>query len=298
MNHIQAQVTSTRLSKLPKGATLAPIPNMKLYDTLPENLASWAEKQPVFFTGSAPTYGPHINVSPKGLTDSHFAILGPSQCAYIDRSGSGCETIAHSYENGRLCLMFISFGSTPRILRFFCNSRVVEWDHQDFPNMVRRVSRGKKEAFSGARAVIVCDIWQVQTSCGFGVPQVKPVLYSSKSSEPPTGTVDLSSRPEVDKKDEEDELCVFQARLTLDTYWGKRAEDNTIHDYQMKNNATSIDGLPGLRAARRDAGEILWVSDFQALCNRIILQREGLGLGLCLGFLLYSVLSALNLVPL
>ena len=95
---------------------------MKLYPSLSDELAAWAQQQPVFFTASAATHGRHINVSPKGLTDTHFAVLGPNRCAYIDRTGSGCETIAHAYENGRLCLMFTSFGAAPRILRLFCTA--------------------------------------------------------------------------------------------------------------------------------------------------------------------------------
>jgi len=124
---------------------------MKLYPSLSPDIADWVTRQPVFFTGSASTHGPHINVSPKGLADSHFAVLGPNRCAYIDRTGSGCETISHAYENGRLCLMFMSFGNTPRIVRLFCRSSVVEWDQPAFPDLVRRVAQGKRHGAASGR---------------------------------------------------------------------------------------------------------------------------------------------------
>ncbi|KAG5913381.1 hypothetical protein E4U42_001223, partial [Claviceps africana] len=150
---------------------------MKLYPTLPPDLAAWAQRQPFFLTATAGTHTRHINVSPKGLSTTHFAVLSPTQCAYIDRTGSGCETIAHVYDNGRLCLMFMSLGPAPRILRLFCAATVVEHDDARFGTLVRRIgARGGRDVFEAARAVIVADVWEVQTSCGFGVPRVKRAL--------------------------------------------------------------------------------------------------------------------------
>ncbi|CAM1509960.1 Fc.00g002950.m01.CDS01 [Cosmosporella sp. VM-42] len=260
---------------------------MKLYPSISQDLGDWAERQPVFFTGSAPTHGSHINVSPKGL-DSHFAVLGPNQCAYIDRTGSGCETIAHSYDNGRLCLMFMSFGPSPRILRFFCRSKVIEWDEPAFPELVRRIAKGKRSAFDGARAVIVCDVFEVQTSCGFGVPRVKKGIYAP----------DENDKKPVEEllKDGVDgvinELSVFEERPTLDGYWKKRADNNTAHEYQNGNNLTSIDGLPGLKGARRAAGETIWLTDLKAKATGISSQYEAMAVGFGLAVLLYAILAA------
>lgn len=252
---------------------------MKLYPSIPEDLADWAQRQPVFFTGSAPTHGSHINVSPKGLADSHFAVLGPNQCAYVDRTGSGCETIAHSYDNGRLCLMFMSFGSAPRIMRFFCRSTVVEWDEPEFPDLVRRIAKGKRSAFDGARAVILCHVFEVQTSCGFGVPMVKKGAYA------PNETTEKSVGERVD------ELSVFEERPTLDNWAKKRVEDNTVHQYHQETNVTSMDGLPGLRAARRGVGETLWLTDARAKAVKILTQFEALAVGFALAVLLYVILG-------
>ncbi|KAM4060089.1 pyridoxamine 5'-phosphate oxidase family protein ustO [Hirsutella rhossiliensis] len=270
---------------------------MKLHASLSEDLAAWAQRQPVFFTASAATHGRHINVSPKGMTDTHFAVLGPNQCAYIDRTGSGCETISHAYENGRLCLMFMSFGNTPRILRFFCHARVVEWDQPAFPDLVRTVAKGKREAFEGARAVILCDIWEVQTSCGYGVPRVKKGLYARDDDE----ATSTSSLEEIlaaghGGDDKLDELAVFEARPTMDSWAATKAQSNTLHAYQGLNNSKSIDGLPGLRSARRDTGQTLWVGDARARVRRILAAPEAVATGFALAVGLYLLMAGLKVL--
>ncbi|KAL6881810.1 hypothetical protein HDV57DRAFT_78953 [Trichoderma longibrachiatum] len=267
---------------------------MKLHPSLSDEHARWAEQQPVFFTGSASTHGRHINVSPKGL-DAHFAVFGPNQCAYIDRTGSGCETISHAYENGRLCLMFMSFGPSPGILRLFCRATVVEWDQPAFPDLVRKIAKGKRESFDGARAVILCDIWQTQTSCGFGVPRIKKELYASgddgdKSSHEP-GTVEDILRRGLPDGEKLTELAVFEQRPNLDSYSAKKFQDNKSLGYQVANNRRSLDGLPGLRAARREAGERLWVGHLKARARRIASEGEAVAVGFLFAVVLYVVLS-------
>ncbi|KAG6103296.1 hypothetical protein E4U14_006330 [Claviceps sp. LM454 group G7] len=279
---------------------------MKLYPTLPPDLSSWAQRQPLFLTATAGTHTPRINVSPKGLTDTHFAVLSPSQCAYIDRTGSGCETIAHVYENGRLGLMFMSFGQAPRILRLFCKASVVEYDDPRFEALVKRIAAGKREAFDGARAVIVADIWEVQTSCGFAVPRVKRELYSGREAKNQSGERErkgearqqkagLVSGSDHDREGEgegqkADELFVFEARPTLDTALEKIANKNTIRSYQRAHNVASLDGLPGLRASRRDAGERLWLGDVRAWIARRACEREAMAVGFVLATLLSLLL--------
>jgi hypothetical protein len=270
---------------------------MKLQPSLPQNLAEWAERQPVFFTGSAATHGAHINVSPKGLS-AHFAVLGPNQCAYIDRTGSGCETIAHSYENGRICLMFMSFGDTPRIMRLFCRSTVVEWDQPRFQDLVRAISKSKRDAFDGARAVIVCDIWEVQTSCGYGVPRVKKALYRPDDEEDgaPQPTVEEILREGKESSGRLDELDVFEDRPTLDKWAGGKVEDNQVQDYHLKNNVYSMDGLPGLRTARRGVGQKLLVTDLLAWTKRVTAEQEALAVGFGAALFLVSVFWWLGLI--
>ncbi|KAK3175673.1 hypothetical protein K4F52_010082 [Lecanicillium sp. MT-2017a] len=282
---------------------------MKLYDSLNDDLAGWIKKQNVFMTGSASTHGRHINVSPKGVFDTHFAILGPNRCAYIDRMGSGCETIAHAYENGRLCLMFMSFGNTPRILRLFCRSSVVEWDDKRFPGLVNEVAGGKTDRLGGARAVIVCDIWQVQTSCGYGVPRVKKGLYcpdDDENSESESGSVSEKGgavqieellRQGANDGVKLDEHCVFESRPTLVQWNQSMADKNAAHKYQAAHNTRSLDGLPGLRTARKDCHEMLWVADTMAFFKRLSAESGSVAVGFGAAVLLYFILVALGVLP-
>ncbi|KAK2752882.1 hypothetical protein FQN54_008035 [Arachnomyces sp. PD_36] len=212
---------------------------VKFYPSLDDNLAEWCLDQSVFFVASAPLTGKHVNLSPKGLPATSFSILGPNQAAYVDATGSGNETISHLHENGRITVMFCSFLSSPRILRLFCTGRVVEWDQPEFPRMLERM---KLAPIPGARAVIILDIFKVQTSCGYGVP----LLSLSTDPEP---------RP------------IFLDRDTINQYNLKKSVEQT-HDYQRDMNYDSLDGLPGMRAARKSRGEFLLLGDMQNWIRR------------------------------
>lgn len=232
---------------------------MKIYPSLTEDLTEWANAQPLFITGTAPTHAPHINLSPKGMS-SHFAVLSPNRVAYLDCTGSGIETISHVYENGRLTLMFLSFGPAPRIMRLFCTARVVEYTDPAFQAHVDEiiaVRRGlgdgpARENFVGVRAVIVGDIWRVTTSCGFAVPLLA------------------------------DGVAGFEERDTLDRYNEKKEERGKLPEYRAEHNTRSLDGLPGLRVARRQNGEVLLWGDVRSRLARVWHEK----LSVCVGFLL------------
>jgi hypothetical protein len=130
----------------------------KFYESISDDLRDWALRQSVFFVASAPLRGRHVNLSPKGLPDSCLAFLGPNQVAYIDSTGSGCETISHVRENGRITLMFCSFDASPRILRLFSTGTVIEWDQPEFGECLQRMG---KTPIAGARAIIQLDIFKV-----------------------------------------------------------------------------------------------------------------------------------------
>lgn len=152
---------------------------VKFWDSIPDNLRDWvrfvtnfiqvhktnrsfqALEQQVFFTASAPLAGKHVNISPKGLPSSTFSIFDPNHAAYVDGTGSGCETISHVYENGRITIMFCSFLTAPRIMRFFCTGKVVERDQPEFKPLIRKMG---KEGILGARAVISLEIFKVRPS--------------------------------------------------------------------------------------------------------------------------------------
>ena len=136
----------------------------KLYTELEPRLIEWLDAQPMFFVGTAPTEGGHVNVSPKGL-DGTFRVLNGTTVAYLDLIGSGAETIAHVRENGRITMLFCAFGGPPRIVRLYGTARVVEPGDADYDGLVAGFAE-----FRAPRSVIVVELDRIADSCGFGVP--------------------------------------------------------------------------------------------------------------------------------
>lgn len=144
---------------------------VKFYPSISSDLADWMLTQPLFFVASAPLAGDHVNVSPKGHPARSFAILNPNLAAYVDATGSGCETVSHVYENGRVTVMFNSFGSSPRILRLFCRGRVIERDDKEFEPFLKRM--GKEMGLKSQRAIIVLDVFKVRGADYMTIPPVQ-----------------------------------------------------------------------------------------------------------------------------
>lgn len=141
----------------------------KVFDSIPDVLASWIAEQPMFFVASAPLAGDgHVNLSPKGLDT--FRVLTPNRVGYLDLTGSGNETSAHLAENGRVTIMLCAFTGPPRILRLFGHGRTVLPTHAEWPSTV-----GSFPEQTGVRQVIVIDVDRVQTSCGYAVPRMDMV---------------------------------------------------------------------------------------------------------------------------
>ena len=175
-----------------------------MFEGIDETLQRWIAAQPMFFVATAPssTDG-HVNVSPRG--HDTFSVLGPHQIAWVDFTGSGVETIAHLKDNGRICVMFCSFDTRPRVVRLHGRGRVAMPGSDDFAAVV-----AQHPDHPSTRAVIVVDVTRVSDSCGYGVPVMEVV-----------GERDL-------------------LRLHAD----KLGPDG-IADYLATRNAASIDGLPG-----------------------------------------------------
>ncbi len=173
----------------------------KFYTELDENLCEFISAQHMFFNASAPNEG-RINLSPKGLDT--FRILSNTRVAYLDLTGSECETAAHIAENGRLTLMFCSFDEKPLILRLFGRGSVVhqrdaEWEElrDHFPDI------------PGERQIIVLDIESIMTTCGFAVPKYEFVGHRSMLPD-----------------------------------WVCKMGDEKMDAYRHQKNERSIDGLP------------------------------------------------------
>lgn len=128
--------------------------------------AAWIADQHLFFVATAPLDPTgHVNLSPKGLET--FVLLGPSQAAYLDLTGSGAETLAHLRENGRITIMFCAFDGNPDVVRIYGTGRVVFPGDDGFDGLLARF-----RPYPGVRSVIVVDIERVGSSCGFGVPMM------------------------------------------------------------------------------------------------------------------------------
>lgn len=130
---------------------------VKYYPSLSEDHRDWALKQQVFFIASAPLAGDHINLSPKGLPSSTLSVFDGNHVAYMDATGSGIETVSHLHENGRATIMFCSFDKCPRIMRWFCKGRVIEWNDPEFDIVLDRM---KKNRIDGARAILYFEIFK------------------------------------------------------------------------------------------------------------------------------------------
>lgn len=129
----------------------------KVYDGIDEKLAAWIGRQRLFFVGTAPADGGHVNVSPKGPIGS-LRIVDERTIEFDDHVGSGAETVAHLRENGRICVMFCAFEGPPRIVRLHGRGEAITADPGD-----------------GVRGVIRVHVDRVADSCGYGVPLMEYV---------------------------------------------------------------------------------------------------------------------------
>lgn len=179
----------------------------RILEAISDELAAWINDQHVFFVASAPLAPDgHVNLSPKGFAGS-FAVLGPHDVAYLDRVGSGAETIAHVRENERITLMFCAFDAKPNIVRLHGRGQVVRPDDAGFDALAARFP----EAPRGTRSIIRVAVDRVSDSCGFGVPFMDFV----------------------------------GSRENMAT-WTAHKSDDALAAYVAEKNATSIDGLPAV----------------------------------------------------
>ncbi|KIZ04359.1 Vasohibin-2 [Monoraphidium neglectum] len=191
----------------------------------------------MFFVGTAPLAAEgHVNLSPKGHREQTFAILSDNQVAYLDMTGSGIETLAHIKENGRITFMFCSFEGSPCIMRLYGRAVAHELGTPEFEDIVARAfpaaapvdgDAGPGDApaapagvigphpgfAAGARSVIVADIYEVASACGYAVPL-------------------------MEFKEERDSLVT----------WSAKKGQEAIEEYR-RGHATSLDGLRGLNIA-------------------------------------------------
>lgn len=178
----------------------------KLFEVIDDTLRRWIEAQPMWFVATAPlAEDGRVNVSPRGA-DS-FSVLGPRRVGWVDLTGSGVETIAHLRENGRICVMFLSFDQRPRIVRLHGRGSVHLPGTATFEEVAAR-----HPSHASTRAVITVDVDRVSDSCGWGVPVMD---------------------------------VVTQERDLMRQFAEKKGVDG-MDDYRALKNSVSIDGLSGL----------------------------------------------------
>ncbi len=173
------------------------------YETITESIASFVNEQAMFFVATAPLDGSgHVNVSPKGA-DS-LRILDPTTIAYADLVGSGAETIAHLRDNGRITIMWCSFGPKPRILRVYGTGEHLLPSHPEFAEIAKSFPE-----YKALRSIIRVRSSRIADSCGYGVPEMELIGPRSTMAE-----------------------------------WADRKSQEQLVGYMEDNNRVSIDGLP------------------------------------------------------
>jgi hypothetical protein len=178
----------------------------KVFESIDERLETWIARQRMFFVGTAPSDGGHVNVSPKGPIET-LRVLDGRTVAYLDLVGSGAETIAHLRDNGRIVIMLCAFEGGPRIVRLHGSGEVLDGDAVEFPQATALPEQH--------RTVIRVDVERIADSCGYGVPLMSYV----------------GERP--------------QSRAWAQSKLAKQGPA-ALEDYKAEKNALSIDGLPAL----------------------------------------------------
>ena len=179
----------------------------RVYQTISDTLESFITAQPMFFVATAPLADEgHVNVSPKGMDT--LRVIDSKTIAYVDLVGSGAETIAHLRDNGRITIMWCSFGDKARILRAYGRGEHLLPADGRFADLAALFPE-----YRAVRSIIRIDVHRVADSCGFGVPQM--------------------------------DLVGQRSRLVD---WGDQRSDAELEEYKRVRNAVSIDGLPAFPA--------------------------------------------------
>ncbi|KAK1235797.1 hypothetical protein PQX77_000970 [Marasmius sp. AFHP31] len=195
---------------------------VQFYDEIPSFLSDWIKLQKIFWVATAPLSGDgHVNVSAKGV-DGTFHIVNEHRVWYEDLTGSGCETISHVRENGRVTIYFNAFEGPPRIARLWGKGTVYEFGTPEYNALVPPESRKP-----GSRSVIMIDVHKAATSCGYAVP-----FFEYKAER--TKLFEWAS----DKEKHDHTSSSPQASQDLPS--------KGLKAYWQKMNTSSFDGLPGM----------------------------------------------------
>ena len=174
----------------------------KKLPSLTEAMSDLMGRQHLFFTATAASTG-RVNVSPKGMDT--FRVLDTGRVGYLDLTGSGNETAAHILNNGRITFLFCAFTASPPILRLCGKGRATRPNDPEWA--VLRPSFGPE--LPEERQLIVAELDNVQTNCGFGPP-----------------------------------LYTYEADRTQLLEWAVKKSAEELDRYRSQKNARSMDGPP------------------------------------------------------
>ena len=173
---------------------------MKFHDTIDKPVQRVITNSHIMFIASAPVNGKHVNLSPKGMNGT-FKVTGPNEVQYLDTFGSGCETLAHIRENGRVTLMFCTFQGDPLIVRIFGTGSAALNGTAEFDEKVANFGDTALDK-SAFRSVITIKSFTITSSCGYAVPlmtfeQDRRVLSDNHTARPPGK---LTNAPDYNEK--------------------------------------------------------------------------------------------------
>lgn len=168
---------------------------------IPERLKLFISRQKIFFVGTA-TADSRVNISPKGM-DS-FRILSGNRVVWLNVTGSGNETAAHTQENSRMTIMFTAFSGRPMIVRLYGHASVIHKNDPEWNELYPLFT-----PLAGARQIFDLAVDLVQTSCGMAVPFME-----------------------------------YQGEREQLTEWAARQGEQGLKDYWQEKNQTSLDGKP------------------------------------------------------
>lgn len=132
------------------------------------------------------------------------------------------------------------------------------------------------------------DAAQVQTACGYAVPTSHEL---SSNTEPNDKQVPEKKESAKGKHAPSYLNDSFQDRDVLTKWLQNKVKKDALGDYQVKFNARSLDGLPGLTHARKMHGEWILFGDIRALVVKEIAHPVAILLGFILGLLLAIVMQ-------
>lgn len=171
------------------------------FAALSPELIRFIEAQHMFFVGTAAADS-RVNISPKGMES--LKVLSPTRVVWLNVTGSGNESAAHTAQNPRMTLMLCSFEAKPMILRLYGQARAVHQQDKDWDELYSHFT-----PLPGARQIFDVTLDLVQTSCGYAVP-----FYDFAGD-----------------------------RDTLKT-WAENKGEKGLAEYWLEKNQTSLDGLP------------------------------------------------------